>query len=201
MEQSLTTTRSSIADYLRLEATATQRHEYRDGQVIAMAGGSPTHSLIIANVIRELGNKLEGKPCRVYDSNLRVRIPRTPLYTYPDASVICGQAIFDADDTSQTTATNPRLIVEVLSSSTAADDRGDKFQRYLSLESLQEYVLVSQDRARVETFTRLDDGTWRFAYMTDLAKQVKLSSVDVEASMSKIYAGVEFPSEVTPPVS
>src|SRR5438105_5763209 len=130
--------RFTIDEYLRLEASAKQRHEYRNGQIIAMAGGSPEHSLIIANVIRELGNHLKGKPCRVYDSNLRVRIPRTPLYTYPDVSVICGETQVDPQDPGRTTATNPRLIVEVLSSSTEADDRGEKFRRYRSLESLDE---------------------------------------------------------------
>src|SRR5437588_41016 len=103
----------TINEYLRLEAEAKQRHEYRDG-----------------------------RPCRVYDSTLRVRIPRTPLYTYPDVSVICGETQFDPQDANRTTATNPRLIVEVLSNSTEADDRGEKFRRYLSLESLEEYVLV-----------------------------------------------------------
>lgn len=187
--------RFTIDEYLRLEAAAKQRHEYRDGRIIAMAGGSPEHSLVIANIIREVGNRLKGKPCRVYDSNLRVRIPRTPLYTYPDVSVICGETHFDPQDANRTTATNPRLIVEVLSNSTEADDRGDKFRRYLSLESLEEYVLVSQVRPWVETFTRQDDGSWRFATASGLEAQVKLSSVQAEVPLSEIYAGIQFPPE------
>jgi Uma2 family endonuclease len=185
--------RFTIADYLRLEATASERHEYRNGRIVAMAGGSPEHSLIIANIIRELGNGLKGKPCRVYESNLRVRIPRTPLYTYPDASVICGDTEFDPQDPQRRTATNPRVIVEVLSPTTEADDRGDKFRRYLTLESMQEYVLVSQSVPWINTFNRLGDGTWRFATFSGLDGRLRLSSVDVEIPLSEIYSGIEFP--------
>src|SRR5688572_16861147 len=104
--------RYTIAEYLRAEHDAEQRHEYYDGEIVAMAGGSPQHSLIISNVIRELGNRLKGGPCRVYDSNLRVRVPRSRLYVYPDATVICGQTQHDADDPKRQTVTNPKLIVE-----------------------------------------------------------------------------------------
>jgi Uma2 family endonuclease len=187
--------RYSIQDYLRLESGATERHEYRDGEIIAMAGGSPDHSLIIANVIRAVGNRLAGTPCRAYDSNLRVRIPRTPLFTYPDVSVISGPVQFDPQDPNRTTATNPRLIVEVLSKSTEADDRGEKFRRYLSLDSLQEYVLVSQVRPWVETFTRQSDGSWRFATAPDLGSIARLESLQIDLPLSEMYAGVEFPPE------
>jgi Uma2 family endonuclease len=193
--QSPTPARFTVTEYLQLEAGAKVRHEFRDGEIVAMAGGSPEHSLIIANIIRELGNRLKGKPCRVYDSNLRVRIPRTPLYTYPDVSVICGETQVDPQDPGRTTATNPRLIVEVLSNSTEADDRGEKFRRYLSLESLEEYVLVSQVRARVETFTRQGDGSWRFATAAELESRAVFSSLQVELPLSEIYAGVQFPPE------
>jgi Uma2 family endonuclease len=192
---SLNPARFTIEDYLRLEASAKERHEYRNGRIIDMAGGSPEHSLIIANIIRELGNGLKGKPCRVYDSNLRVRIPRTPLYTYPDVSVICGETEYDPQDTGRTTATNPRVIVEVLSSSTEADDRGEKFRRYLSLDSLQEYVIVSQALPWVETFTRQGDGTWRFATASGPHGRVKLDTIEAEVPLSEIYAGITFPPD------
>jgi Uma2 family endonuclease len=187
--------RFTIEEYLRLEVEAKQRHEYRDGRIIDMAGGSPEHSLIIANVIGEMRSQLKGKPCRVYDSNLRIRVPRTPLYTYPDVSVVCGQMQFDPEDAGRTTATNPRLIVEVLSAATEADDRGEKFRRYLSLASLEEYVLVSQVRPLVETFTRQGDGTWRFATVSGLEEGVKLASVETQLRLSEIYTGVQFPPE------
>jgi Uma2 family endonuclease len=187
--------RFTIDQYVRLEAGAKQRHEYRDGRIIAKAGGSPEHSLIIANIIGELGNHLKGKPCRVYDSNLRVRVPRTPLYTYPDVSVVCGEIQFDPEDAGRTTATNPRLIVEVLSAATEADYRGEKFRRYLSLASLDEYVLVSQVRPLVETFTRQGDGSWRFATASGLEGRVTLISVEAQLPLSEIYTGVQFPPE------
>ncbi len=186
---------STIDEYLQMEAGAKQRNEYRDGRIIPKAGGSPEHSLIIANVIGELGNRLKGKPCRVYDSNLRIRVPRTPLYTYPDVSVICGQMQFDPEDAGRTTATNPRLIVEVLSAATEADDRGEKFRRYLSLASLEEYVLVSQVRPLVETFTRQGDGSWRFATASGLEDRATLTSVEAQLPLLEIYTGVQFPPE------
>ncbi len=194
-------TRSTIEQYLLLEASAQTRHEYRDGQIIAMAGGSPEHSLIIANIIRELGNRLKGSTCRVYDSNLRIRVPRTPLYTYPDATVICGEIQFDPHDAKRTTAANPRVIIEVLSASTEADDRGEKFRRYLSLESLQEYVLVSQVRPWVETFTRLPDGARRFATASGLDANVTLSTLQLHLPLSEIYANLQLPPDDEQPAS
>src|SRR3954451_12138196 len=156
--------RYTIEEYLRRERAALEKHEYRDGEIVLMAGGAADHSLIVANTIRELGNLLKSKPCRVYDSNLRIRIPRTVLYTYPDVSVICGQREPDPNDSSGETMTNPRVIVEVLSPSTEGYDRGEKFSRYLQLESLREYVLVVQTAPRIETFFRHDNGEWLFRY-------------------------------------
>jgi Uma2 family endonuclease len=142
--------RHSIAEYIRRERDALDKHEYRDGQILLMAGGTADHSLIVANAIREIGNRLKGKPCHVYDSNLRVRIPRTILYTYPDATILCGPRQLDPDDPSGETVTNARVIVEVLSPSTEAYDRGEKFDRYRQLDSLEEYVLISQATPRLE---------------------------------------------------
>src|SRR4051812_49918181 len=104
--------RFSVEEYLRLEAGAAEKHEYRDGEIVAMAGGSPEHSLIIANLIREVGNRLLGGPCRVYESNLRVLLVRSRRYVYPDASVICGPVAFDPDDDHRQTATNPKVVIE-----------------------------------------------------------------------------------------
>src|SRR4051794_35793447 len=121
--------RFTIAEYLRQEETSLEKHEFRDGQILMMPGGTRFHSLIITNVLSELRSALRGKPCQVYDSNLRVRIPRKTLFTYPDATVICGEYRADPDDRSSGTALNPRLIVEVLSTSTEGYDRGEKFNR------------------------------------------------------------------------
>src|SRR2546423_1270394 len=116
--------RYTVSEYLAFERTARERHEYRDGQIIAMAGGSYHHSLILSNLIGELHAALKGKPCRVLESNLRVRIQGTPLYMYPDATIICGKREIDPNDELLETVTNPRTIIEVLSPTTEAYDRG-----------------------------------------------------------------------------
>jgi Uma2 family endonuclease len=192
---------ASVAEYLRHEQDALYKHEYRDGEIIAMAGNSYNHSLIAANVIGELRNPLKGKTCRVVDSNLRIGIPRTPLYTYPDASVIGGPVQMDPNDSSGQTATNPRLIVEILSPSTEAYDRGEKFKHYRQIESLQEYVLISQDVARVESFFRQPDGTWLFTSVSGAQSVSRLASLGLELSLAEVYAGVEFPPEPSVPTN
>ena len=181
--------------YLRRERDAQQKHEYYHGEVFAMAGGSPDHSLIIANVTRELGNRLRSGPCRVYESNLRVRVPRTTLYTYPDVSVICGDRQFDPLDAAKETVLNPSLIVEVLSPSTESWDRGGKFQNYREIDSLREYVLVASDKALVETFLRQPDGTWVLNPSSGRAAVAPLKSLGVDLPLAEVYDGVEFGAE------
>jgi Uma2 family endonuclease len=188
----------TVEQYLRLEREASDKHEYRDGEILAMAGGSPNHSLIIANVIREAGNQLKGKPCRVYESNLRIRIPRKTLYAYPDSSILCAPPQFDPDDRSGQTILNPRLLIEVLSPSTEAYDRGEKFNRYRELESLQEYVLISQDTPRIESFLRQEGGAWLFRTWNGPDAVAVFRSVDIELPLAEIYTGVEFPPEPEP---
>jgi Uma2 family endonuclease len=193
--------RFSVEEYLRLEAEAAERHEYRDGEIVAMAGGSPEHSLIIANLIREIGNQLKGGPCRVYDSNLRIRVPRSTLYTYPDLSVICGEPQFDPQDRRRTTILNPRVLVEVLSAGTEAYDRGDKFRRYLEIESLQEYVLLSQSSPFAESYLRRGDGSWLFTPAAGLDAAIKLRSLELELPLAEAYAGITFPPEPDVPTA
>jgi Uma2 family endonuclease len=180
-----------VSEYLVFERAAHERHEYRDGEILAMAGGTYKHGLILANVIRELGNALKGKPCRALESNLRVRIPRTPLYTYPDASVVCGEPKYDPSDEALETITNPRVLLEVLSPSTEGYDRGAKFTRYRQIETLEEYVLISQDVPRVEVFLRHADGTWLFTAFSGLETRAKLAALGIELPLAEIYAGVE----------
>jgi len=185
--------RVTVEDYLRLEDDATQRHEYRDGEVLAMAGGTLRHSRITTNAIRAVGDRIEGGPCAVYDSNLRVRIPRKTLYTYPDAFVLCGEPQYDPLDTKFCTVLNPRVVIEVLSESTEAYDRGEKFQRYREIESLEEYVLVSQSSATVETFLRQPHGGWLLTAAIGLESTAVLRSIRVDIPLAKVYAGVTFP--------
>jgi Uma2 family endonuclease len=180
-------------EYLRREYDAPEKHQFYHGEIWAMAGGTAEHSLIISNVNRELGNRLKGERCRVYDSNLRVRIPRTTLYTYPDVSVVCGEIDFDSLDKRRTTMLNPALVVEVLSPSTEAWDRGEKLQSYIQIDSLREYVLISSQLASVETFFRQSDGTWLYAPTTTPATAVKIRSLNIDLLFADIYAGVTFP--------
>jgi Uma2 family endonuclease len=198
----------SIADYLAHEQNSRDKHEYRDGELLLVAGGTADHSLVIANVIGELRSILKGKPCHVYDSNLRVRIPRTILYTYPDAAVICGPRIVDPNDTTGETVTNPKLIVEVLSPTTEAYDRGEKFARYRLLDSLQEYVLVSLATPRIETFYRAAapassqpavepasaERAWLISTFSGTQASVILHSLGVVLPLAEVYRGLELPT-------
>lgn len=187
--------RYTVSEYLAFERTAEVRHEYRNGEILAMAGGSYNHSLILANLIRELGNALKGKPCRALESNLRVKIPRTPLYTYPDATVICGDPQFDASDAGMETITNPRALFEVLSPTSEAYDRGEKFTRYRQMESLQEYVLVSQDSPHVQVFVKQEGATWLFTAFSGLDAKARIGGLEIDIPLREIYAGIQFPPE------
>lgn len=188
----------TVEEYLRLERDAIERHEFRDGEIIAMSGGSVVHSQIISNCNGEIRSRLKGKPCRAYDSNLRVRIARGRLYSYPDVTVICGDPIIDPDDRTGETVTNPRLILEVLSPSTEPYDRRTKFDRYREVGTFREYVLVSQEMARVETYFRQDDGSWAFDVAGGVDSFAHLRSIEIELPLAEGYAGVTFPPAVEP---
>lgn len=183
----------STEEYLRLERAAEYKSEYYAGEIFAMAGGKAIHSLISANVGRELGNKLKGKGCVPFDSNLRIMTPATGLYTYPDVSVICGPLEYapDTDDT----IVNPTLLVEVLSDSTEGYDRGKKFEHYRSIPTFQEYVLISQTAASVEVFSRQPDGNWMLTHVKGLDAKARLQSFDIELSLAEIYYEVQFPEQ------
>jgi Uma2 family endonuclease len=186
--------RATIAEYLQRERQSLDKREYRDGEVLLMAGGTADYSLIVANVIREVGNRLKGRPCHVYDSNLRVRIPRTVLYTYPDATVICGPRQIDPEDPYGETVTNPRVVIEVLSPTTEAYDRGEKFDRYRLLDSMEQYILVSQTAPRIETFLRQDGGNWLFTPFSGQTAIAKLRSLEIDLPLAEVYAGIQFPA-------
>lgn len=150
----------SFDEYLLLEEDSRTKHEFLDGQVWAMAGGSPEHAAIAMNIGTLLGNALRGKPCRTYSSDLRVRVEETGLGTYPDLAVICGQVELDPHDPRRQTAVNPKVLVEVLSPSTEDYDRGEKLGHYKRIPSLAEVMLVAHDRREVEIVRRESDGTW-----------------------------------------
>ncbi len=186
--------RYSISEYIRREQGAVDKHEYRAGDIRLMAGGSADHSLIIMNVSGELRNLLKGKPCHVYEGNLRIRVPRTILYTYPDASIICGPREVDANDPTGETIVNPRVLIEVLSPTTEAYDRGEKFDHYRNIVSLEEYLLVSQVTPRIESFFRQSDGTWLFTSASGLDTVAQLRCLGIALPLAEAYAGIRFPS-------
>jgi Uma2 family endonuclease len=148
----------TYAAYLAAEEVSDTKHEYLRGEVHAMAAGTPEHAGLMAAVLSELGVALRGHPCRVYGSLLRVRIDSTDLSTYPDITVVCGSLETSVID--RHAATNPIVIVEVLSESTEAYDRGEKFAHYRRIPSLREYVLVSQHKPWIESYFKNDQGVW-----------------------------------------
>lgn len=155
-----------------------------------MAGGSEEHNLIVANLVRELGNQFKGRPCRVYPSDMKVHIAAADVGTYPDAMVVCGERQFH--DGRRDVVTNPTLIVEVLSDSTEADDRGDKFRHYRNLESLQAYLLLSQYRMQAELFLRQPDGTWSLSSYQEPSASIPLRLIEAELSLAEVYDKVEW---------
>jgi Uma2 family endonuclease len=198
-----TVPRLTEAEYLALERAAPFKSEFFGGEMFAMAGGSPMHSLIAANLIRELGTKLKGRPCRPFTSDLRLKVEATGLCTYPDVSVVCGPLQFAAgtDDT----VVNPTLLIEVLSDATEAYDRGEKFQHCRQMPSLKEYVLASQRLPRIEHFLRRPNEEWALRMAEGKDATLTLPTLEITIELSEVFAGVDFApvpirAHVRPPV-
>jgi Uma2 family endonuclease len=168
----------SFEEYLQLEELSPAvKHEFLRGEVWAMAGGSPDHAAIAADVTTLLNNQLRDQPCRVYSSDLRVRVTGTGLATYPDVTVVCGKLEVDPEDRKGHTAVNPRLVIEVLSPSTEDYDRGEKLDQYKRVESLQEVVLISHDERCVEIVRRSGDGWVRSEHRDGAPRLVAVACV------------------------
>ncbi|MCP4345431.1 MAG: Uma2 family endonuclease [Desulfobacterales bacterium] len=179
----------SEEEYLETERESETKHEYFQGEIFAMAGASKAHNLIVTNVIREISTQLKKTPCRVYPSDLRVKITDTGLYTYPDVTVVCGEEKF-SDDRSDTLL-NPKIIIEVLSDSTERYDRGTKFEHYRKLESLKEYVMISQNRPKIEKFFKNETGFWVLTESDEDNPVIILESVNCTLELSELYDKVE----------
>jgi Uma2 family endonuclease len=175
--------------YLEIERAAEFKSEYYQGEMFAMAGAKEAHNLVVANLMRELGQQLRRGPCRLYPSDMRVRVGTSGLYTYPDVVVVCGEPRFLDDQ--RDTLLNPNLVVEVLSPSTEAYDRGRKFQRYQTVESLTEYLLVSSDRVQVELYTRQAEGRWLLTSADRSEDALDLQSVGCRLVLSDVYEKVD----------
>jgi Uma2 family endonuclease len=182
----------SPAEYLELERKAEFKSEYFHGEMLAMAGASRRHALIVTNLVGELSQQLKAIPCIVYASNLRLQVAPSGFYTYPDAMVLCGEALF-ADD-QEDTVQNPNLIVEALSDSTRDYDRGRKFQHYRTLPSLREYLTIEQDAPHIERWTRQLEDRWLLTEFSFLSQSVQLSSVSCVLSFTEVYDKVKWAS-------
>ncbi len=176
-------------EYLVIEDAAEFKSEFYDGEMFAMSGGGYDHSIIATNLTAQLHARLRGGPCRPLNNDLRVQVPATEFYTYPDVSVLCGAPRFAAQ--SRTTIANPTLIVEVLSPSTERYDRTAKFWHYQKLATLQDYVLVTQDAPQVERFSRQGE-QWVYAAYKGLESGLPLPALSIEIPLKEIYEGVAF---------
>jgi len=185
----------TAAEYLAIERKAETKSEFFDGKMVAMARCADRHCILSGNVLAELGFKLRGKRCRPYHSDMRVKTTNG-LYTYPDVSVTCGEQQFEDEITD--TLLNPTVIIEVLSESTERYDRGKKFDNYRTIQSLREYVLVSQSEPMVQTFLRNDDGSWTLRPIDRLDESVPFESINVTVPMSDIYRDVVFDEQASP---
>ncbi|MFO0589925.1 MAG: Uma2 family endonuclease [Polyangiaceae bacterium] len=172
------------AEYLAFErASLEQKHEFVDGEIFAMSGGTMEHGLLAMNIGAELRVALFDKPCRAVGSDVKVRSSPTK-YHYPDVSVVCGRPLFE--DETRDVLLNPKVIIEVLSESTERYDRGDKFESYSAIASFEDYVLLSQDAVRVEHFHRQSDGTWIFRRLGP-GETLHLASIQCQISVDRVY--------------
>ena len=177
-------------EYLALERQAPYKSEYYNGEVFAFAGASESHNLIVSNVLTLFNLQLKTRSCKVYPSDMRVKVSETGLYTYPDITVVCGEA--ELEDEHLDTLLNPTVIVEVLSPSTEKGDRIVKFAHYRRMLSMKEYLLIAQDSVRLEQYVRQIDGRWLLSEYSDLEVAAGIQSIGCELPMKDIYNKVVF---------
>lgn len=177
------------AEYLATERKREFKSEYWRGELYAMAGASEHHNLITTNVVAGLHTQLRGRSCKVYPSDMRVKVSVTGLYTYPDVVAVCGKAQFEDEDND--TLLNPTMVVEVLSKSTETYDRGRKFENYRTLDSLTEYVMIAQDRAHVEHYVRQPDNQWLLSEAKDLTNVIELPTIQCTLALVDVYDKVD----------
>jgi Uma2 family endonuclease len=174
----------SPEQYLEIERVAQIRSEYLNGEMFAMAGATARHNAIVNAIGRALYPRIKNR-CTYFTTDMRLLIPATGLYTYPDLSVVCGQVVFAGDR--EDIVTNPVCIVEVLSDSTADYDRGRKFEHYRSIPSLADYLTIAQDRLHIEHYTRNSDGSWSLRDYNALNDVIRIAAIDAELALADIY--------------
>ena len=176
-------------EYLDLERDSETKNEYFDGEIFAMAGASRKHNLIVANLIVSLGSQLKNKPCRVYPSDMRLKIEKTGLNTYPDVMITCNEEKFV--DEKQNTLLNPDIIIEVLSDSTEKYDRGAKFKNYRQIESLKEYVMIAQNTKSMERYFRDENGQWILTETNENTPYIDLKTSGCRLEIDEVYDKLE----------
>ena len=180
----------SEEEYLRLEEKSPEKHEFYRGEIFLMPGGSIRHNAISDNLVAALLRVLRGHGCRAFSSNQRVKVAAAGLTTYPDITIVCGP--WEADELDAQALTNPKVLIEVLSPSTESYNRTEKFDLYKCLPSLQEYVLVAQDRPRIELFARQPDESWNLRTFIGLEATLNFASVEAAIPLAEIYQDIEF---------
>jgi len=182
--------RLTLDEYIAIEESSETKHEFLDGNVHEMTDFSPAHCLITANLIGSLHPQLRGKSCRMFPSTQRLKVEATGLYTYPDASVVCGP--MQLAEKPNYTMTNPTVLIEVLSPSTEGYDRGMKFEHYRKIDSLRAYLLIAQDSIQVELYTRQEQNSWLLEEFTEKETMVPLDAIGCTMAIKDIYRDVEF---------
>ena len=180
----------TAAEYLEAERKATGKHELMNGKIITMTGASLKHNRIVSNLIGSINPFLKGKSCDVFPSDMRVNIPTTNSFTYPDITIVCGKP--ELLDEHFDNLLNPTVIIEALSPSTESYDRGNKFFTYQQIPSLKEYILVDSSSCTVQTIVKKDDGLWQFASITNPAHTLTIHSISQTILVSDVYDGVNF---------
>ena len=188
--------RYTLEEYLELDRTSEERLEFWDGEVFCMSGVSEEHAEIEINLIVSLNSRLRNRGCRVFPANVRIKVPNAPPYRYADLSALCGKAEFEVIG-GVDTLLNPQLIIEVLSPSTEAYDRGEKFTHYKSIPTLREYLLVAQHRPHVTRLYKQDDGKWIHTEADEPAATLTLDSLGCDLPLSEIYRSVSFGAPAT----
>lgn len=182
----------TLDDYLEIERASEFKNDYVNGQILAMSGESLSHGRIKGNVYREISYHLKGKPCEAFTSDMKVKVEGVSPFKYPDVVVVCGKP--EMHDTKKDLLLNPLVIVEVLSPSTEAVDRGEKFDLYQAIPSLKYYVLIAQDRSSVTVLTRQSNNRWDLELITDITASLIIPDIECEIPLREIYDRVEFPA-------
>jgi Uma2 family endonuclease len=183
----------TLEEYFALEQASEIKYEYWQGEVFAMSGASPAHVQIQINLITLLRSQLRGRPCRLFSSDMRLKVPSRPPYRYPDLSALCGEPVFELIGGLEV-LTNPTLIVEILSPTTEAFDRGDKFTHYKSIPSFSEYLLIAQHRPHVGQYIKQNDTVWNYQEFNDLSAALYVSALDCTLVLAELFQDVVFPS-------